>query len=136
MDKILFKAFYDHKTWQVVAIDWDDRGNIITAHLKRKDEVRKVYPNDEFGDKVVFRQYTGENDAFDVKIFNGDIVKDKKGNCYQVHLDSGGVYLENKKGEYVPLVPERFGIIGNVYEHEDFEKSKPKVTDNRLFENV
>ena len=129
MLEIKFRA-WDKRTkkmYEVVAIDWVD-GKIITAHLKRQGEVRKVYPEEKYGDDIIFMQYTGESDKNKVEICTNDIIKIKPvflGVPYVgvVKFINGAYIIELNKKQYVLLYDTINGstyecaVAGNIYDN-------------------
>jgi len=66
--KMIFKALYNDKIYDVVALDWS-KGIIISAHLKRNNKTIKVYPGNKYGDDVKFLQGTDKIDELGNEIW-------------------------------------------------------------------
>ena len=132
MKKINFKAWDETRNimCDVVALDWDNDGNIISAHLKQEDgHVYKVYPNDDYGDKIVFLEYIYLNDRNGKEIYNKDIVRvedyiaviewDKETCRFVINIIS-----ENLVYDFDNFYGKELEVIGNICERKDLlEKS-------------
>jgi uncharacterized phage protein (TIGR01671 family) len=123
MLEIKFRA-WDKRTkkmYEVVAIDWVD-GKIITAHLKRQGEVRKVYPEEKYGDDIIFMQYTGLPDTNGVEICKDDIVEYKYSTKVfnsKVQFKHGMFCVQDKSYSPQLSIEEsyKFEIIGNKWDY-------------------
>ena len=130
MREIKFRAFDETGKimCQVVAIDWDNNGHIISAHLRKENgEIYKVYPNDNYGDKIKFLQYTGLKDCNGKEVYDGYIYKNNENGCIWVlSFDDYGLWAtEQKNGSLYNSLPFRkldltnFEVIGNIYENKN-----------------
>lgn len=126
------------KMYEVVALDWDDKGNIISAHLKdKKGVVEKFYPEEDYGDKVRFMQYSGRKDKRKTCIYDGDVLKDENGDIlivkfgdyinYDIAPDiceytEYGWYMEGTDGKCfgMTLEEETLEIVTHIYNLESY----------------
>lgn len=128
MKQIKIKAWDETRNimCDVVALDWDNDGNIISAHLKQKDsQVYKVYPNNDYGDKIVFLEYTGLKDKNKKEIYKGNIVKfsDRltklKDIVGYVGFMNGSFIIKNQTINHYRWIDYEVEVIGNIYENKD-----------------
>lgn len=134
MRKIKYKAWNNGSKLiaDVLAIDWDEKGNIISCHLKYKKDktIYKVYPEKDYGDDITLLQYTCLKDKKKKDIYEGYIISAKG------HFDGYGWYdtgehdydfvaevkWDNIKltytcGGYNLYDLDNVKIIGNIYEN-------------------
>ena len=130
MEIIKFRAWDNtlKKMYEVVAIDWVDN-QIISAHLKRNGEIRKVYPGKKYGDDIIFMQYTGLNDKNNKKIYEGDVLSTDLDRPYLIVEFKNGCFVfqcEDEGVQYYDImtpinIEETFTkyhkIIGNIHDN-------------------
>lgn len=134
MNPIRFRAWdkIRKKLGKVVAMDWDHYDNIVTAHIKYYDgTVMKTYPEDTYGDQMVFMQDTGLLDKNGKEIYAGDIIRFLWGSISfnaEVILHRAAYVLKNQntselnilRSEHIDLLLREVGdceIIGDVYQN-------------------
>lgn len=124
MNPIRFRAWdkVRKKMGKVVAMDWDHYDNIVTAHIEYYDgTVMKTYPEDTYGDQMVFMQDTGIKDYANKSIYEGDIVTD--GRVHIIVGSSNGRYTGTVIGDGLTLTlvdfshTHTFKIIGDIYQN-------------------
>jgi uncharacterized phage protein (TIGR01671 family) len=138
MENYKFRAWHDNKMWQVRAIDWDYKGNVISCHLDDGEESIKIYPDEKYGDKVILMQYTGEYDKNYKDIYDGDIVQcSQKGQTMKgVVTFSKGMwswqYGKERNDSYLYEAVKRWKgvIVGNIWEDGEFIDDCEKTEKN------
>lgn len=70
-------------------------------------------------DDVILLEYTGEHDKHSKALYEGDIVKDDKGNIGEVKFVDAQFAVECKDIWLGLDYPEELEIIGNIYEHSE-----------------
>ena len=93
--EIEFRAWDNDKKQMgnIVAMDWYQNGEgIVSAHLLLADgSIDKVHVLEDYGDDIVFMEYTGLKAAYKTKMFENDILKDPDdGSLWEVIFDEGG----------------------------------------------
>ena len=116
MRELEFRAWLkdEKKMIDVKAIDWDDKGNVISVNYPEG----KSYSG--YGsDNIEFIQYTGLKDKNGVKIFEGDIIRIYGGEKMFGYYEFDQVKVIKELEDLVMLsnLDCEVEVIGNIYEN-------------------
>lgn len=96
---IRFKAWNKDtcKMADVLAIDWNDEGKIISCHIKYEgeDKICKVYPDNEYGDSIELIRYTPHKDRNKKHICDGCILKKEGFWDIRIEYDKGAFWVRD-----------------------------------------
>jgi len=66
-----YKAKFEEKIWDVVAMDWNSNNVLISCHLLLNGEVKKVYPEKNYGDDVTLLKMSTRVDNQHNQLYEG-----------------------------------------------------------------
>lgn len=121
MKTIKFRAWDidSKKMLDVKAIDWDDKGNIISINYPEG----KLYPDEDYGDHVVLMQFTGMCDKNGKEIYEGDILDtgkyEKKYGIVKWNEKDASFRITNVSSTTIGKANKFYEIVGNIYENQD-----------------
>lgn len=119
MRKIKFRAWDrdDKKMLEVKAIDWNDKGDIVSINYPDG----KLYPDENYGDHIDLMQFTGVYDKNEKEIYEGDVVfanSKYEGKFFGIVEFENGRFQILDNGDFIYYDWEEYEIevIGSVYE--------------------
>ena len=112
-----YKAWdnFHEKMYDVVALDWGPRLEIITAYVRdEKGVVTKVYPEPVYGDDIIFLPYIHVDTDKGEPIFAGDVLVATREDFH-------------KEGKIVPFKSGYVLDCGNMVLHDFYDYNLRKI---------